>query len=147
MKTKSSREDTRITFLQKEIDKEGKYHYILTCQNLYQREITNKTGDTIWYEKTSDFNEPVRLLGRLSELMEKYDIQNLDFLDSLLELFRNKIVIIEHGDKTRFHHLKYFNSDYAFHFGTSVNCAAEISATDFERLKMFLPKQQHIKID
>lgn len=149
MKIKNNREKTRILFLEKETvpDKEtGEKYYVLTCQNVQEREITNKTSSTIWFEKTSKFDDTVKLLGRLSELMEKYDIKNLDFLDSLLELFRSKLKAIEYGDETRFHFLKYFNTDFAFFLGTSPNCAVEIGATDYERLKMFLPKENQIKM-
>lgn len=133
-KKENKRENTNIIFLKKEKDKDGKNHYVLTLQH-----TKDKEGKDIWFELDEKWNEPVRILGRLNDLMEKYGFVNLDFLDSILSLFKERIVVRELDEKTKFHCLKYFNSHYAYEV-VFQNCN-NISNADFDRLRMFLPKK------
>lgn len=133
-KNEDKREDTNILFLKKEKDKDGKNHYVLTLQH-----IKDKEGNEIWFELDERWNEPVKLLGKLNDLMEKYGFISLDFLDSILSLFKERIVIRELDEKFKFHNLKYFNSYYAYEV-VFRNCKS-ISQIDFDRLRMFLPKE------
>lgn len=106
--------------------------------NVYVREISKHI------KIKSLFNDGVKLLGELNELMEKFGIENLNFLDSILSVLRENVCITEYGEKTRHHWLKYFNKDYAY----KISCSSkEISSTDFERLKMFLPKENVLHND
>lgn len=129
------REKTNIIGLEKFADKDGRAFYRLA---VYVREIDKHI------EIKSEFNDGVKLLGRLNELMEKFGIENLDLLDSILSVLRENVRITEYGEKTRHHWLKYFNKDYAFKISGSTR---EISSTDFERLKMFLPKENVLYSD
>lgn len=133
-KTENNRQDTNIIFLKKEMI-EGKKHYVLTLQH-----IKDKEGKDIWFELDDRWNEAIQILGRLNDLMDKYGITNLDLLDSILSIFKENICIRQYGDKTRNHWLKHFNKDYAFVLKTKYG-EPQISATDFQRLKMFLPKE------
>lgn len=133
------REKTKVIGLEKFADKDGRAFYRLA---VYVREI----GEYI--EIKSEFNDGIKLLGRLNELMEKFGIENLDLLDSILSVLRENVSIIEYGEKTRHHWLKYFNKDYAFRISVgSGGSTKEISSTDFERLKMFLPKENVLYSD
>lgn len=125
------REKTKIIGLEKFIDEDGRAFYRLS---MYAKEVNKHL------EFKSEFNDGVKLLGRLNELMEKFGIENLDFLDSILSVLRENVCITEYGEKTRHHWLKYFNKDYAYFINVG-GSSREISSTDFERLKMFLPKE------
>ena len=128
-----NKEKTKIIGLEKITDEDGRVHYLM---NVYVKDIGKHVEIKSW------FDDGVKLLGRLNELMEKFDIENLDFLDSVLSLLRDNVCITEYAEKTRHHMLKYFNKDFAFRLSVGADGSTkEISSTDFERLKMFLPKE------
>lgn len=133
-KKENNRKDTNIIFLEKQKDEDGESHYVLTLQH-----TKDKEGKDIWFELDERWSEAVRLLGKLNDLMDKYGFISLDFLDSILSLFKRKIRIRELDEKNKFHCLKHFNSYYAYE--VIVECPNQISNEDFDRLRMFLPKE------
>ena len=136
MKKQKTKNEIRTHFIG--LNKVGDHYELST----YNRDL--KEFITI----SSQFNDGVKALGKLNELMDKYDFENIEFIDSLLNIFRETIFIAEYGEETRKHHLKSFNKDFAYTIGEKcVNCCGtQISSTDFMRLKMFLPKDHLMKL-
>lgn len=133
--SKPKRENTPIIFLKRETKEDGSKRYVLTTKQISRRDVTQEQKDCFWCEIPDDFDEHVRLLGQLSEIMEKYGIKKLCFLESILRIFKEHAKIIEYGDDTRNHFLEYYDEDYAYFIGSYEK---KISSDDFQRLKIFL---------